>query len=203
MRQIILASQSPRRKELLQAMGLTFDTLPSNFEEYLDDSRPAEQVAIELGLGKALEVASLNPEAIVIGSDLIVSLGNRQLGKAEDEADAKQLLHDVTLVPNKLSCSIAVICLAENIQLTGCENAWVYFKPYDAEKTEAYLATGDWKDKAGAYGVQSGAADLIDHVSGNFDTIMGLATHELVPLLQEVGIGAKVVTPASPVPVTD
>jgi septum formation protein len=84
MRQIILASTSPRRKELLEEMGLDFTVVPSDFEEYLDDSRPVEDIAMELGAGKARAVAEKYPEAIVIGSDTIVTIGEVQLGKAAD-----------------------------------------------------------------------------------------------------------------------
>ena len=200
MRQIILASQSPRRKQLLSEMGLVFDTIPSNFDEWLDDERSPEEVAQELGLGKALDVARRYPDAVVIGSDLIVSLGSRQLGKATDEADARQMLRDASEIPNKLTCSIAIVCLADHLQEVSYENAWVYFKPYDRIKVENYLRSGDWKDKAGAYGVQSGAAPLIDYFQGNFDTVMGLSTHKLAPMLERLDIMAHAVDVPSPVP---
>lgn len=199
MRQIILASQSPRRKQLLTQMGLVFETIPSNFDEQLDDGRSPEEVAQELGLGKALDVAQRYPDAIIIGSDIIVSLGSRQLGKAADEAEAKQMLHDACEVPNKLTCSIALVCLADHLEEVGYETAWVYFKPYNAARVEDYLRSGDWKDKAGAYGVQSGVAPLIDYVEGNFDTIMGLPTHTLASMLERLGIEARPVDVPSPV----
>ena len=96
MRQIILASTSPRRKELLEEMGLDFTIVPSDFEEYLDASRPVEDIAMELGAGKARAVAEKYPEAIVIGSDTIVTIGEVQLGKAVDLEDARRLVKDKT-----------------------------------------------------------------------------------------------------------
>lgn len=180
-------------------MGVAFDTIPSSYNEHLDDSRSPEVVAMELGLGKALDVARQHPDAIVIGSDSIVSLGSRQLGKAASEAEARQMLHDVTLVPNKVTCSIAVVCIADKIEEVTSENAWVYFKPYDEVLAAAYLASGDWRDKAGAYGIQSGAAPMIDRVTGNFDTVIGLSTHTLAPILVRRGIQAKPVDIDSPV----
>ena len=152
-------------------------------------------------MGKALDVAQRYPDAIVIGSDIIVSLGSRQLGKAANEVEARQMLQDACDAPNKLTCSIALVCLTEHLEEVSYETAWVYFKPYEAGKVEDYLRSGDWKDKAGAYGVQSGAAPLIDYVQGNFDTIMGLPTHTLAPMLERLGIKSRPAEVSSPVPI--
>jgi len=193
MRPIILASQSPRRRELLTAMGLEFAVLPSDFYEELDDTRTPEAVAEELGLGKAMAVARARPEAIVIGSDTIATIDGRQLAKAESLAEARSMLHDVTLHPNKVTSSLAVVCMELGLEFVASENAWVHFKPYDAAAVETYLATGDYKDKAGAYGIQSGAAPLVERVEGNADTIVGLPTHLLAPQLQRLGFAAAAV----------
>jgi len=187
MRKIILASQSPRRKEMLTMMGLEFEAIPSDFFEELDDNRTPEEVAKELGLGKAMAIARQYPDAIVIGSDTIVTINGRQLAKATDIDDAQAMLHDVTLHPNQVTSSLAVVCLEEGFESVQAENAWVYFKPYDEQAVSTYLATGDYKDKAGSYGIQSGAAPLIDHITGHADTIIGLPTHLLAPVLQKFG----------------
>ena len=182
-------------------MGVIFDVIPSNFDEHLDDARLPEAVAEELGLGKAQDVAQRYPEAIVIGSDSIVALGNRQLAKPENDSEAREMLQAETLAPNKVIASVAVVCLAEHMQEVAHEIAWVYFKPYDSAAVEAYLATGDWRDKAGGYGIQSGAAPLVDHIRGNIDTIMGLPTHVLAPMLEKLGIDAHPVDVHLPVKV--
>jgi len=193
MRRIILASQSPRRKELLTMMGLEFEVIPSDFYEELDDSRSPEEVAKELGLGKAMVVARQYPDALVIGSDSIVTINGRQLAKAADIAEARLMLRDVTLHPNQVTSSLAVVCLEDGFESVQAENTWAYFKPYSEQAVEAYLATGDYKDKAGAYGIQSGAAPLIDHIQGNADTIIGMPTHLLAPILQGFGYDTKAV----------
>lgn len=182
MRQIILASTSPRRKELLEEMGLDFTVVPSDFEEYLDASRPVEDIAMELGLGKARAVAEKYPEAIVIGSDTIVSVGEIQLGKAANLSDARRMWRLITTAPNKVTSSLAVICKAENYEQVTYDNAWVYLKPYDEAAIEAYLATGDYADKAGAYAIQH-IGGLLDHIDGSEHTILGLPTHLLRNLL--------------------
>jgi len=172
-------------------MGLTFEAIPSDFYEELDDTRTPEEVAMELGLGKAMAVARQYPDALVIGSDTIVTINGRQLAKAEAVEEARAMLHDVTLHPNKVTSSLAVVCLADNFQSVQAENSWVHFKPYDEQLVNAYLATGDYKDKAGSYGIQSGAAPLVDHIQGNADTIVGLPTHLLAPILQQMGYRVK------------
>lgn len=182
-----MASQSPRRKELLTMMGLAFEAVPSDFYEELDDSRTPEEVAQELGLGKATVIAQKYPDAIVIGSDTIVTIDGRQLAKAETIDEARQMLRDESLHPNKVTSSLAVVCLEENFESVQSENSWVHFKPYDTPAVEAYLATGDYADKAGAWGIQSGAAPLVDYMSGNADTVVGLPTHLLAPILQKFG----------------
>ena len=102
---IILASQSPRRKDYMQRMGLVFDTIPSDYDEHLDESRTPEEVAMELALGKAMAVAAQYPDAIVIGSDCIVAVNGRQMEKARDIEDAREMLtalsgHESTVVPD-------------------------------------------------------------------------------------------------------
>lgn len=191
MRQIILASTSPRRKELLEEMGLDFTIVPSDFEEYLDASRPVEDIAMELGAGKARAVAEKYPEAIVIGSDTIVTIGEVQLGKAVDLEDARRMWRLITTAPNKVTSSLAVICKAENYEKVTYDSAWVYLRPYDEVAVEAYLATGDYTDKAGAYAIQH-IGDLLDHIDGSEHTILGLPTEKLADILhKDFGVGAR------------
>ncbi len=177
-----MASTSPRRKELLEAMGVSFTVVPSDFDEYLDDSRPVEEIAMELGLGKARAVAEKYPEAIVIGGDTIVTVGDTQLGKATDIDDARRMWRLITSAPNKVTSSLAVICKAEKYEQVTYDNAWVYLRPYAETAVEAYLATGDYVDKAGAYAIQH-IGDLLDHVEGPEDTILGLPTSRLTDIL--------------------
>ncbi len=199
MRKIILASQSPRRKDLLAAMGVEFTVLPSNFDEKLDDSRSPEVVAIELAVGKATDVAEKFPEAIVIGSDTIVTINSRQLEKPRDTAEAYDMLELLSGTHNEVTTSLAVICKADGTLLTGADTTKVYFKPYNQQAVKAYVETGDGLDKSGGYGIQSGAAPLIDHIEGRYDTVVGLPTHLLADFLAQVGISAKPVELNCPV----
>jgi nucleoside triphosphate pyrophosphatase len=200
---IILASQSPRRRELLTAMGLSFDAIPSDFDEQLDASRSAEVVAVELALGKARLVASRYPEAIIIGSDTIVTdASGRQLGKAVDVEEEIAMLKSLCGKTSSVVSSVVVLCTTRGIELTAVERADVAFKPYDEVRQafDTYIASGDWQDKA-VYGIQSGAAPLIDHIAGRYDTILGLPTESLSRLLAKAGIAARPVQVKPPVTV--
>lgn len=199
MRKVILASQSPRRKELLARMGLEFEVVPSHFDEKLDDSRSPEVVAIELAVGKASSVAEQYPDCIVIGSDTIVTIDGNQLEKPRDKAEAYQMLERLSGTHNEVTTSLAVICKADNVLLTAADTTKVYFKPYDKQAIALYVESGDTADKAGAYGLQSGAAPLVDRIEGNYDTVVGLPTHQLTDLLAQVGITARPVQLKSPV----
>jgi len=199
MREILLASQSPRRRELLAQMGVEYDIVLSNFDEKLDDSRSPEEVASELALGKAMAVAKQYPERIVIGSDTIVSVEGRQLEKPHDDDEARELLRLLSGKPNDVSTGVAIVCIADGTQLIGADTTKVFFHPYNEEAVNRYVETGDPLDKAGAYGIQSGAAPLIDHIEGYYDTVVGLPTHLLVDLLAQVGIESKAVELESPV----
>lgn len=185
MRKIILASQSPRRKQLLQKMGVSFTVVPSDFDEYLDDSRSPEEVSIELGLGKARVVAEKRPNAIVIGSDTIVTIHGHQLAKAESDEGAREMWQLLAGTSNTVTTSVVMVCLDAGVELAASESAVVHMKPYNAEAIEAYLQTGDYKDKAGAYSLQ-GASHLIDRFEGDHEAILGFPTKLVADMLAKM-----------------
>jgi septum formation protein len=206
---LVLGSQSPRRKELMDKMGLAgkYEVIPSKFDEHLDEARSPAEVAEELGYGKALWVAERNPGAWVIGSDTIVTVDGKQLAKPADVTEAREMLRLLAGRSNRVTTSVVLVCVAdlENGERIikhsiGHEEAVVYFKPYDDALIEAYLATGDWQDKAGSYGIQSGAHTLVDHIEGNYDTVIGLPTHTLASYLKEIDVAAEPVELTPPVP---
>ena len=199
MRKIILASQSPRRRDLLAQMGLEFEVMPSNFDEQLDDSRSPETVSIELAIGKATTIAEQYPDCIVIGSDTIVTIGGHQLEKPRDEADSHQMIKLLSGHYHDVTSSLAVICKNDNVLLTGADTTKVFFKPYDEAVVTSYVKSGDGADKAAGYGIQSGGDVLIDHIEGHLDTVIGMPTHKLAELLAQIGIQADPVELESPV----
>jgi septum formation protein len=199
MRHIILASASPRRKELLGKMGVAFEVVPSEYEERLDDHRSTEEVAAELGLGKALAVAEKHPDALVIGSDTIVTLNGKQLGKPKDRADARELLRAHGNQTVTVTTSLALVCKETGLEEVTTDTSTVVFRPHNESVVEIYLKSNNWKDKAGGWGMQDGAAQLIDHIEGEYDTILGLPTKLLYEMLTRQGIKSTPVDIEPPV----
>lgn len=199
-RKIILASQSPRRKDLLTKMGVDFAVIPSKFEENLDHARSVEEVAVELALGKAHDVAKKHPQAIVIGADTIVLIDGKQLGKPKDKADARKTLLHLAGRTNIVCTGLAVVCLDLDKETTCAVSSSVLFKQADDRAINAYLASGDWHDKAGSYGVQSGAAPLVEYIAGEYDAVLGLPTQKLADILQGMDVPCNPADIDSPVP---
>lgn len=175
-------------------MGVQFSIIPSDYCEQLDYARPVEEVAIELALGKARAVARQHPDALVIGSDTIVLADGKQLGKPRDEAEARRVLKELAGKVNIVATGLAVICESKGLEITEVVSSKVFFKEHDHGEHETYLASGDWHDKAGAYGLQSGAAPLIDHIEGDYDAILGLPTSVLAAILRPLGIDCRAAT---------
>lgn len=197
---IILASQSPRRQELLAKMGLKFEVHPSDFDERLDDSRSPQEVATALALGKAAAVAAQFPDALVIGADTIVTINGQQLGKPSSLAEATAMLRQLAGHAHDVTTGIALVCLSKDIQISDSDTTQVIFKPRNDEAIDKYVVTGDPLDKAGAYGIQSGASPLIDHIVGNYETVIGLPTKLLAQHLAEFGVSVEVPQMFCPVP---
>lgn len=191
MKRVILASQSPRRRDLLTRMGVEFEAITSNFDEKLDDSRDVTIVAKELALGKAMAVAEANPDAYVIGSDTIVTLNGKQLEKPTSPENAHEMIKALCDTVNYSVTGLAVVCIDDNVRLMDSDTTAVFFGPYDKQAVDAYVATGDPMDKAGAYSVQRLYGSLVTRVEGDMDTIMGLPTAKLASLLHQCGIEAN------------
>lgn len=185
---IILASQSPRRKQLLDMMGLAFDTIPSQFEEYFDQSKSVEEVAKELGLGKARTVADTNLDAIVIGGDVIVVLGGIQLGKPETEQEAYDMLRNFSGRTHEIITSVAVVCRNKNYEKALVETSKITFSEFSDEEIWEYIHTGNPYDKAGGYAIQNPLIKpRVTKIEGRMDTIVGMPTNLVVELLADFG----------------
>jgi septum formation protein len=185
---IILASSSPRRKELLEGLGLTFHIHPSHVDESVPVTTPPAEVVKILALRKALSVASQFDEGLVIGSDTIVVLGEIILGKPKDEDDAFSMLQRLQGNEHRVFSGIAVVDVASGKSVAAYQETKVIMRPLAPEEIRDYIATGEPLDKAGAYAIQGIGATLVEGIVGDYFTVVGLPLGLLAKTLRQFGI---------------
>lgn len=185
---IILASQSPRRKELLERMGIRdFETISPNVDESAFHGLPPEELVRRLSAEKAAAVAGkVGEDAIVIAADTVVALEGAVLGKPADELDAFKMLSALSGVRHQVYTGVTV-CRGGEKQ-TAHEVTDVTFRELSEREIEDYIATGEPMDKAGAYGIQGYGALLIQGISGDYYNVMGLPVCRLSGMLSHFGV---------------
>jgi septum formation protein len=188
MKRLILASVSPRRKVLLASMGLEFEVVPSRFDEWLDDAKTPQDMALELGFGKADTVAKDYPEAYVIGGDAIVVLNGKQLAKPADPAEARAMLQSLSGRTHQVVTSVVLVCLDDKVREGEATTVDVTFQDIPKNVIDAYVATGDPYDKAGGYARQHPLLSPLVTMHGDPHAVTGLSTRVLRTLLEKHGI---------------
>lgn len=185
---IILASQSPRRRELLQQMGLRgFRVLAPDVDETADERIPPSQLVEELSLRKARAVArQVGEDDIIIAADTVVALEGAVLGKPRDEGEAFAMLSALSGNRHRVYTGVTVLW-GERV-LTACESTAVTFRELESEEISHYIATGEPMDKAGAYGIQGLGALLVSGMEGDYFNVMGLPVFRLGRMLAELGL---------------
>ena len=184
---LILASASPRRKELLAKTGLSFDIIPAKGEETITKIIPAE-VVMELSLQTAKEIADLQTEdCIVIGADTIVAKGDTIMGKPKDEADAFRMLDMISDDCHQVYTGVTIIRTGERAEIiTFAEKTDVYLYPISEKDIRAYIESGDPMDKAGAYGIQGDFAVHVKGIQGDYYNVVGLPIGRVYQELQRM-----------------
>lgn len=184
---IILASQSPRRKELLERMGITdFKVIPAQGEELVTRTLTADQLVEELSQRKCAEVAAAHPKDLIIAADTVVSINNRVLGKPRSEEDAARML---AALSGKLHLVYTGVTVAkEGRTLTQHEVTSVRFRTLTQADIIRYIATGEPMDKAGAYGIQGYGSVLVEGISGDYYNVVGLPVCRLARMLAWFGV---------------
>ncbi len=185
MEKVILASQSPRRRELLARVFPAFEVIPSCAEECADAQTPAEYVKA-LAKVKAEEVATrVGEDALVIGSDTVVALDGKILEKPSDEADAFAMLSALSGRAHEVYTGVA-ICKGGKT-LVEFEATRVWFRELSADEISRYIASGEPMDKAGAYGIQEKGAQLVRKIDGDYFNVVGLPICRLCEMLHSMG----------------
>src|SRR5918993_658511 len=185
---LILASTSPRRREILALLGLPFDVIQPDFEETFSPGRSIEEEAIEFAVGKAESVARQNARAIVIGSDTMISLDEGKIGKPRDLSDARAMLGKLAGRTHHIYTSVAIIDGSGGSGLTVLEKVTVKMRAFSDAEVEDYLACGESLDKAGAYSIQGKGRQLIASIDGDYLAAVGLPFTAIAAYLKDRGI---------------
>ena len=186
MKRLVLASGSPRRKELLEQMNLNFDIIVSRFEEHLSLSVPPSELVKQLATGKANEVFMSVPDAVVIGADTVVTLDHDVLGKPESREHARQMLNALSGRTHIVYSGVAILSNEEKI--TFYEATEVSFWELTDQDIENYLDTGEPYDKAGGYGIQGFGAAFVKRIHGDYYSVVGLPISRTLRELAAFGI---------------
>ncbi|MCL2697954.1 MAG: Maf family protein [Oscillospiraceae bacterium] len=185
---LVLASASPRRRELLKGAGYEFKTAPAESEEIVPKAKP-ETAAILTAKSKALEVAAKYPNDVVLAADTIVFINNEIMNKPEDEADAFRMLSTLSGARHTV---ITAVCIVNGNKVRSFfGRTSVEFYKLTGDEIRAYIKTGEPFDKAGAYGIQEKGALLVKGIRGDFYNVMGLPLARTAQELKKFGIEPK------------
>ncbi len=181
---VILASASPRRKELLKNLIDDFDIIPSTYEEKIPQGMENEAVAEFFAVQKALDVAKKNKNSFVIGCDTVVIAGNEILGKPKDKADAERMLNLLSGREHKVITGLCIVKDGKSLSLS--EETTVKFSALSSDEINWYINTNDPMDKAGAYGIQGLGGRFIEGIKGDYYSVMGLPVNKLYSLIKKI-----------------
>ncbi|MDI0265786.1 Maf family protein [Clostridioides difficile] len=182
---IILASASPRRKEILENTNVIFDIIKSEIDEIILEGEAPKHLVMRLAFEKSMSVASEHNEDVVIGADTVVVLDNAILGKPKDESCARDMLKRLSGREHQVITGISLINLCEDKKVIDYVISNVKFKTLSEQDIEDYLRTKESFDKAGAYGIQGYGALLVEEIKGDYFNIVGLPISKLGDLLKE------------------
>ena len=188
---LILASASPRRKEILRKINLTFDIVPSGVNEDYTNGLNPPQMAEQWALEKARSVSSPHPDKDVIGADTIVVLDDTILGKPTDADDAKRMLTTLSGKIHTVYTGVALRCDSAGAEESFVASTRVTFYSLGEEAIDRYVATGDPMDKAGAYGIQDTSACFVKKIDGCYNNVVGFPLAQFVQLIGQESVRAK------------
>jgi septum formation protein len=183
---VVLASGSPRRHQLLSLIGIDHEVNPANIDETMRPREAPRRHAERLAREKASIVAVRDPDLITIGADTVVVINRKVLGKPADTNDAARMLG---MLSGREHTVITAVAVARGRKLrSAIEEVRVKFRRLREDEIDAYIATGEPMDKAGAYGIQGFGATIVERIEGDYFAVMGLPLVRLVGLMRDVGV---------------
>ncbi len=186
--QIILASASPRRRQLLANAGYQFAVVHPEIDEteYSTEQIDSAQYAQKLALAKSKSVVRKYPESLIISADTIVDFQGEIIGKPADAKEARQIIEKLFSAPHKVITGIAVCRFCDSIELVACDATTVYPKQLTQEQITEYIKSSRWKEKSGAYAIKENGDEFVEKIDGSMTNVMGLPMELLERLLSKI-----------------
>jgi septum formation protein len=182
---VILASASPRRKQLLAEAGYKFRVVPPEIDESAFEGAGACEYAERLALAKARDVAGEFPDCLVIGADTVVDFQGEIIGKAADGKEAEVITRKLFSKPHKVITGVAIVRMADGVEIVESETTTVYPKVLTDKQIAEHIKGGAWRDKAGAYAIQEGGDAFIERIEGSLTNVMGLPMELLGRMMKQ------------------
>jgi len=185
---IILASASPRRRQLLAKAGYKFKVVASNIDEaaFSAEGVSTQEYAERLALAKAKDVAGRFPDSLVIGADTVVDFKGEIIGKPADAEDAEAITRKLFSAPHKVITGVAIVRLRDNTEIVESDTTTVYPQNMSEQQIEEHIKGGSWQDKAGAYAIQETGEKFVERIEGSLTNVMGFPMELVQRLLKEV-----------------
>lgn len=187
---MILASGSPRRQEILKEVGFNFKVVVPEIEEVSKEEEPVKKI-LDISRKKAMSVGEKYTNEYVLSADTVVVVDNKILGKPKNVEEAREYLSLLSRREHEVITAYTFMNIEKNIFLSDYSVSKVKFYKLDEETINWYIETGEYKDKAGAYGIQGKGRVLVEDINGDFFSIMGFPVASFVNKLKEIGIGIK------------
>ncbi|HKT34728.1 MAG TPA: Maf family protein [Nitrospira sp.] len=185
---LVLASTSPRRRELLALLNIPFEIRSPRYEESVAPHRPVDDLVVDFSRAKADSVAAEEPHSLVLASDTLIDCDHDALGKPRDLAEARLMLRQLAGRAHLVKTAVTAECRDRRFGRTQIATARVWMKAFDRNAHERYLATQDSLGKAGAYSIQGPGVELIERLEGDFTTVVGFPLRVVAHLLTEAGM---------------
>lgn len=186
MKPFILASNSPRRREYLSLLDIPYDVEPSDIEEIIDPGLSPGDIAEDIAYDKATDIFDKHPDRVVLGFDTLVVAGDTILGKPEDEEDVRRMLKMISGKSHRVITGCAIISRGRS--RTFHTMTKVFVDALDDDEIDAYIATGEAMDKAGAYGIQGAFSKHVSAIEGDYYTVIGLPISALYKALKAMDL---------------
>lgn len=185
---IILASASPRRRQLLAKAGYKFKVVASNIDEaaFSAEGVSTQEYAERLALAKAKDVAGRFPDSLVIGADTVVDFKGEIIGKPADAEDAEAITRKLFSAPHKVITGVAIVRLRDNTEIVESDTTTVYPQNMSEQQIEEHIKGGSWQDKAGAYAIQETGEKFVERIEGSLTNVMGFPMELVQRLLEKV-----------------